>query len=121
MCNKVTFQNENEIDKYVNKMMLFAKICVTKYDADVEKISHDSRANIAKMICEMAHSLSTDDLKKVIVKVEELLNFAQQDISNGRRSSAYINECYDTKVACFRVLTICHNVLVDKSESINVK
>ena len=121
MQEQVKFHNENEIDKYVNKLLLFAKIYTIKYDADVEKLSHENKTNVVKMICEMAYSLSVDDLKKVILKLKELLNFAQQDISNGRLSSAYINECYDTKLACLKVLTICHNVLVDKSEMENIK
>ena len=114
MQEQVKFHNENEIDKYVNKLLLFAKIYTIKCDADVEKLSHENKTNVVTMICEMSYSLSIDDLK-------ELLNFAQQDISNGRRSSAYINECYDTKLACLKVLTICHNVLVDKSEMEKIK
>lgn len=121
MQGKMVFHNESEMDKYVNKMMLFTKVYITRRDSDTKKMSHGGASHPVQMICEMACRLSSDDLKKVIAKVKELLDFAQQDIHNGRRSSAYIDECYDTRVACMRLLGVCHNVLLNMDESENVK
>ena len=49
-------------------------------DADVEELSHENKTNVVKMICEMAYSLSIDDLKKVILMLKEHLKILRNAV-----------------------------------------
>lgn len=108
----VKFKNEYELDNYVNKLLLFMKIINKKADKDVRSVQTDDGALNAS-IQKMLQELKIDDIRVIMRELVKLSKYAQEDMLNNRRTTIYITECVETKLACQRLIDMCKTALIE--------
>lgn len=107
------FKSGHELDNYVNKLLLFMKIATKKADKDMRSVQSNDEIALNALIQKMLQELKIDDLRVVMRKLAELSNYAQEDMLNNRRTTIYIEECIETKLACQKLIDMCKTTLID--------